>query len=233
VIFTYWSGDASALDQFIGDWSSAGYDPAVHGDELVSECLGRLDREWPAIFERIKFPACKSDIARLALLYRFGGLYVDAHTGGPDVLLLSKLFAALAKSEIVVVIRPHTTRAPVIPHEVMNGAICARAESCLVFGVIADAMENLRLHMVREDNGEQFAYNIHAMAGAWAMRMHLFRRDIPQLVPRPQYAGRVGTLLFDGHGRQPFYFHRHYGYRKPGDHWSERQMVERLFKEAL
>jgi mannosyltransferase OCH1-like enzyme len=43
------------------------------------------------LFQLIRFPAAKSDIARIFLLLEYGGLYVDAHVGpaSPSRLLMT------------------------------------------------------------------------------------------------------------------------------------------------
>ncbi len=42
-----------------------------------------VERYWPLlgqIYPQITLPSCKSDIARLALIYEYGGYYMDTHT---------------------------------------------------------------------------------------------------------------------------------------------------------
>ncbi len=47
-------------------------------DSLAHRILVSIDPFWTDVYPQIRIPAARSDIARLALLYMYGGWYVDA-----------------------------------------------------------------------------------------------------------------------------------------------------------
>jgi hypothetical protein len=171
-------------------------------------------------------------VARLALLYSHGGLYVDCHAGKPDVGALLKVFAALATHELVAfMIRP-PAGSP-IPEHLVNGALCARAGSLLIDACLGDVIANLRKQDALEENSDERAsYNIAALTGAWVLRVRWFKMDRQELMLRDSLADRI-ALCRVFKEPFPFLFYRHYGYRLKGQHWSERQSVEPLFERAV
>ncbi len=159
------------------------------------------------------------------MLYQQGGLYVDAHSGAPDVKAIAGLFGTLAERDFSHGIWSSPAD-PVI--RVANGVMLARRGSDIVAGVLSTLMGNVRWQLVLQERGDGAHYNIAALTGGWAIRMYLFRHDIQDLQPHAHLRDRIATLLMGKDGA-PFKFYRHYGYRKPGAHWSERQAIEPLF----
>lgn len=227
-IFTYWDGDPVEIAGFVADWTAAGIAMTIHGPADVAACLRAFAPGADDMFARIRIAAARSDLARLALLYTHGGLYVDAHTGAPDLRALMLAFAQLAKYELVAFMIPPSPDSP-IPEELVNGAICARARAPRIAICLEDVIGNLRRHLAAEEqSGGHVAYNLAAMTGAWVLRLRWFRMDRQDLVLREELAERIGLCRLY-HEVPPFRFYQHYGYRRAGQHWSERQAVERLF----
>ena len=227
-IFTYWDGDPAEIGDFLSDWSAAGINMTVYGPEEVATCLWNLARGTDELFSRIRLAACQSDVARLALLYTHGGLYVDAHAGEPNPGVLAKVFEALESHEVVAFMI-HPSPKSLVPEELVNGAICARAHAPLIAICLEHVIVNLRKHLMREERSERHvSYNLAATTGAWVLRVHWFKMDRPELVLREDLAARIAIWrLYEG--TPPFSFYKHYGYRRSGQHWSERQAVEPLF----
>jgi hypothetical protein len=227
MIFTFWHGDRNELAGFVEDWRSNIAEPQVYEDPEVLNCLCIIDPNWPSIYGRIRIPACKADIARLALLYSFGGLYVDAHTGNPNPRLLAGVFAQLATRELIVTVKP----VPGGGYHLVNGAVCARAQSVIILEILRKCMSNLTSHFEREQQDDGYVpYNIAALVGAWIPRMHLFTPIKDRLILLDKFVSRVGIVVAGRPPDQPFLFYRHPRYRSATIHWSERQKSERLFE---
>ena len=54
--------------------------------------IGKYFPAYLEVYQRIRIPACKSDIARLVALYEWGGLYVDCHCGIRDAELIGQCY---------------------------------------------------------------------------------------------------------------------------------------------
>ncbi len=231
MIFTYWQGDRACLDAFLGDWRRAGHDVRVFDESDVTPLIATF---YPAfcytLYDQLRIAACKSDIARLVLLERHGGLYVDAHTGPGNPNALARLLAMLDAKELVLFDQAAEHAHPDDIY-LLNGAMLARAGSRLPRLIAESAFNNLLEHWAKERHaGQHVAYNIFAMTGGWNILTALF--DLGKRPPkiRPPHAAAVHLeVLHPSRGEAGFHWYRHYQYREPGRHWSERQKVERLF----
>jgi Glycosyltransferase sugar-binding region containing DXD motif len=229
MIAAYWDGDIAEIEPFLDEWKKFGVDIRVFGDEDVIPLLREHDENVADIFPTIEIPACKSDVARLALLYRYGGLYVDAHVGPGDFAALSKSLGYLAEYEIVLFDQTwkHAKDGDVF---LVNTVMIARQRSPIVGELLQLAGDNLlNQFSVEKSAGAYVSYNIYVLTGA-----ALFGRFIEIKNGRadiaPLYAARVRReRLYSEPAPSPFTFYRFYGYRQPGKHWSERQKSEPLF----
>jgi hypothetical protein len=220
------------LDPFCADWIAAGHNVHVFALEDVWPILATdLNPERFALFDRIRISACRSDLARLLLLRNNGGLYVDAHTGSGNQAKLVQLFAHLAAKELVVFDQAGEGRAEDDIY-LLNGAMLARRHSALLGQIIESCFRNLETQWARECQSlDPVPYNIFSLTGGWNMLNFLF--DLRKR-PYPLKEGlseRVHLeVLHPSKGPPPFIWYQHYQYREPGQHWSERQKVERLFE---
>jgi mannosyltransferase OCH1-like enzyme len=90
-VFAYWDGDLpDALSDFKREWREAFSQFVIFGNNEVKLALNRIFPSFVEIYDSIRIPAAKADIARLILLYEFGGLYVDCHCGIVDAKAIEK-----------------------------------------------------------------------------------------------------------------------------------------------
>jgi hypothetical protein len=79
MIFAYWdSDDSTILTEMISAWR--GHFPefrVLSNHDIVPLIERRHSPPCADLFNRIRLPSAKSDIARFVALYEFGGLYVD------------------------------------------------------------------------------------------------------------------------------------------------------------
>src|SRR5262245_36599709 len=79
-IFAYWdTRDHTILTEMIAAWREHFSQFFLIGDHDVLPLIDRYFPIYTDLYEKIRLPAAKSDVARLLALYEFGGLYVDCH----------------------------------------------------------------------------------------------------------------------------------------------------------
>src|SRR5882724_2567306 len=85
IIFAYWdSRDHTILGEMIAAWREHFPQFLLMGDHDILPLIDRYFPMYIDLYEKIRLPAAKSDVARLLALYEFGGLYVDCHNGIRD-----------------------------------------------------------------------------------------------------------------------------------------------------
>jgi hypothetical protein len=235
MIFTFWvhdtarSGEGEDTLQSVAAWREHYPSMTAYSDVDVIPLLEDFGSAYVDLYNRIRIPACKSDLARLLLLFRFGGLYVDSHIGPSDGHDLVGIFGRLATYEVVLIDETSEHATPTDIY-IMNGVICARKASLVIKVLIESALLNLQEHERLEHESKSFVpYNIFVLTGAWDILTSLFEfRDGRQVI-KPEFADKVylvGVKRDEDHG---FVLYKHYSYRGEGQHWSERQNSEPLF----
>lgn len=228
-IFTYWHGDPALLEAFLADWREGVADIRHYDDTHVIPILSDAFPHWLPLYERIALPACRSDIARLLLLHRHGGFYTDAHTGRGDPAAIRRLLSLLTKYELVVFIRDGGFAAESLP--LRNGTLLGRSGAAVLVELINAGFRALLAHLRLEAGTAGYVpYNVSDLTGTGLYTRELFRADIRPFELFASYRQRVHCESVSWRGsHQAFEWYRNYNYRRPGQHWSERQTVERLF----
>jgi hypothetical protein len=235
MIFTFWvhdsalDGDAQDGPEAVAAWREHYPGTSLYSDSDVLPILAGFGSTCVDLYGRIRIPACKSDLARLLLLFRFGGLYVDSHTGPGNAHHLVNVFAALAAYEVVLFdkIWEHKHMNDIY---IMNSVMCARQSSPVIKHLIDSALHNLQEHERKEHEAEAYVpYNIFVLTGAWDIRRNFFEMRNRKHVIKPAFADRVQLVGIERDQDPGFALYKYYGYRKEGRHWSERQASEPLF----
>lgn len=235
MIFTFWisdagpAADAVTIPQSVVAWRENYPSMSMYSDADAIETLHAIAPDAIDLYKRIRIPACKSDLARLLLLYRYGGLYVDSHVGPGDAKQLLFIFSKLAEYDVILfdLSWNHKRDSDV---SIMNGVICARKSSPIIKYLIESALDNLRAHEREENEAQGYVpYNIFVLTGAWDIRIKLLDSGNDGTFIKPAFADRLHVQSLKSGEDCGFFLYRHYGYRKEGGHWSERQNSEPLF----
>jgi hypothetical protein len=233
MIFTYWTGNNDDMTS-LSTWRQRFPDFHVFSDKDVISILSIYFPEYVEIYNRIRIPACRSDLARLALLYEHGGLYVDAHAGPSSGDRLAGIFSLLADYDLIIFDQPWK-RQDNNDIYIINGVLGARRGCDILLLLLKSGFENISDHWTKEvSSNDHVPYNIYSMTGAWDISVCLFDRSQRPMGLRPEFEDRVHLYMLKQNVEQDgIHLYKFYQYRKPGDHWSERQKTQALFDKSI
>jgi len=236
MIFTYWDPDGDKQlrngPASVQHWRNAFSDFAVFGDADVLPILSASFPDLERLYRRVRIPACKADVARWALLWKHGGMYVDAHTHPTDVDRIRQLQSCLTHYDLVLLDRVYDHNA-FNPLKLTNSVILATEKNAQALQILSKIGENLLAHSDAERRYNLAApYNVYVLTGPRAMRAALFDESERPYRLLDHFEERTLIYPIEQRALSPIEFYRHYEYRKPLSHWSERQLSERLFHEA-
>jgi hypothetical protein len=226
VIFTYWTSPKLYEPPSAKVWRALYPSFRVFGDRDITTLL---DPSQLDLYDRITLPACKSDVARLVLLREYGGLYVDAHAGPAQGERLAETLDALSSVELVLFCRAYMKKSPEETH-LMNGAIAGRRQSPHMSQLIDCAFDHLKQQDAAESAASAYVdYNLWSIAGTWILLKCFFNLSIRPNSLKPEFDDTILVRHLASAEEPGFQVYKHYGYREPGAHWSERQKTERPF----
>ncbi|MEO7177393.1 MAG: hypothetical protein ABIW83_00975 [Allosphingosinicella sp.] len=213
------------------EWRDAHPTYRVYSDADVLPFLEQWGGGAAELFQSIRIPACRSDVARLVLLFCHGGLYVDAHCGPGDPHSLERLLAEIAARDLVL-FDESSEWSQYRYTGLFNGVLGARAGLPVIERLIGRALRNLAAQRRAEQRarGAPTDYCIYKLTGPWILWHELFRRRGTDGQLKRAYRDRV-TIWPVRHKRadEAIHMFRHNRYRRRGAHWSERQLTEPLF----
>ena len=231
-VFAYWySEDRGLLAGFLADWGTHFPDLRVISDANVEPLIGHILPSYVELYRRIRFPATKADIARLAYLHEFGGLYVDCHCGLRSAKGVRELVEQLSRYELVMWENSYITwPRPKNTMKVINGILLARPRSSIVLDFLLKGLANLEAHSKREASEGMVEYSPWYLCGAGSYLEQLCVPGSANTQLRSEFGGRIFfTELDDG----PIAVNQHVGYKSdPKQHWSYRRLHELLFEAA-
>ena len=177
MIFFYWHGaQHDLIREAISSWRSHFSDFKVLVDSDIEPIIAKRFPKYLEPYQKIRMPACKSDIARLVALHEWGGLYVDCHCGVGDRRHIRQLLENLDTFELIVVDEdpkywpPAYKRPAVNP---MNGIMFARNGSEIIFEWQERAFRGLWNQYTIEKMQGFCPYNIWSLTGAGHLRQIL------------------------------------------------------------
>jgi hypothetical protein len=228
-VFGYWnSDDHSQISEMKKTWSSAFPRFTVFGDADVLPFMEEVQPDFIETYLRIRFPSAKSDVGRLIVLHRFGGLYVDCHMGIINLKGLSALFERLTTLDHIFVDADH--RLPETPRHpeqlaLLNGMIMSRPGCAHILDVARQAMSNLAWQRRVEAQDGFRSYQMAQLCGPTLMTNMTLQPGSCNREVRRDLADRVAIIPEE---EFPVARNRYRSYS--GVHWSQRQKTELLFE---
>lgn len=223
--FTYWdSVDIKPISPAIAHWQAEMGDFGVVGDSDVIKALEEIDPSAIEMYEKIRIPAARSDVARLVILYRNGGLYVDSHCGVTDAKGVRDILCQAYTDCLILVDQSRASR-PRPVHEIfpINAMIAGGKGGPLLRSMIERVIGNLRAKRRDEAIHGFRPYDLLQLTGP---------KNIGDALSA--YASQLGEdndadlTLF----QEDDFAVQRYRYKLSADrsaHWSERQKTEFLF----
>jgi hypothetical protein len=228
-VFAYWDGsDRSSIREFVDVWTSCFPAFRVYGNDDVTRLINKYVPNYSGVFEAIRIPAAKADIARLMLLYEHGGLYVDCHCGIRDEEAISRLLASLGDYEGIFVDRQLAQEPrPPEEHFLINAIMLSRPKSKLIVMLAQQALANLLCHREFERLSGHVPYHIGSLTGPGLITSMVLEPCTKNREIRSDYRDRILIVREES---APIERNRHRTYGGHGQHWSERQRSELLFE---
>jgi mannosyltransferase OCH1-like enzyme len=226
MIFCYWHGtERDLIREGVYAWRDHFPDFRVIGDLDIESMIARDFPDYLEAYQKIRIPACKSDIARLIALYEWGGLYVDCHCGIRVAKIIDRLLGHLDTFELIV-IDDDSERRPDDPARLnpMNGILFARKGSEIIFEWEKAAFRNLASHWTVEKERGFHPYCIWDLTGAGVL--HRIILDSEKRAIRARFAQSVQIIPKD---LSPVATEVYRSYRQASMHWHEREVRELLF----
>jgi hypothetical protein len=219
MIFTYWEAEGDATPPSLESWKSRFPSFSMFSEKDVLSCLRTYYPQYIDLYRRIRISVCKSDIARLILLYENGGLYVDAHAGPSSGDRLAELIGRLTAYDLVI-FNLSWKRENKQDVYLMNGGLVARRHCDILLKLLNRAFENLTLHYDKEQRSKDYVpYNIYVLTGAAEMLDCFFDRSATPIALRPEYVNRIYVhFMRENPEFEGFRLYQFYQYRKPGRH---------------
>jgi hypothetical protein len=229
IIFAYWnSDDHSILTEMISAWRGHFPQFRVLGDRDILPLIERYSPMHVDLFNKIRFPSVKSEIARYLALYEFGGLYVDCHNGIRDVDEINRLLRCLNDYDSIIIDRRISFYPrPPAEHFLISAPIFGRRRSELFMIFARQAFANLVWQQHLE---QQYGFVFNDCARLSGPNM------ITEVVLEPGSCNRnvrsdfAGRIMIVSEEAAPMVRNVHTSYKTPETHWTRRQLNEPLFE---
>lgn len=238
-VFAYWASDDHALiAEMKAAWRAAFPSFRIFGDADVIPLLEELQPDFIDTYRRIRLPAAKSDVARLLLLYRYGGLYVDCHMGIVSREGILALFDRLNTIDHIFVNRSMQIGPGQVEllqygprhkeeYRLINGMMMSRPGCPYILEMARQAMANLTWKRHVEEREGFAPYSVGVLCGPVLVHSMTLQPGSCSREVRRDLAHRVEIIREE---EFPVVRNRYGSYRAPGNHWSEREKTELLFE---
>lgn len=226
MILLYWTHRDVATPPAAPAWQRAYRHCRVFGDDDV---LPLLPPDFVPVFESIRLPSAKSDLARLVLLREYGGLYVDAHIGPTSPARLLETLDPLSTHNLILFGQGWLIERE-IDFYLMNGVLAARRGAEELDLAIDRIIRNITEQKQREaSSADHVPYDLHHLTGTHVLIDVFFDAVLPRPRLKAPFEDRIFVHQMADNRQSGFEIAAYYGYRKPNGHWSERQRTERFF----
>lgn len=194
-----------------------------------ADVLPLLPSEIAPLWNKIRIPAAKSDLARLLLLQEYGGLYIDAHVGPADPEGLVQTIDLLSSYALVFfgqgwVMKTETD------FDLMNGVIAARKKTPELNLLISRICSNIIEQYEKElATNEYVPYNLWGMTGTYPIIQTFFGHNGLRSIIKDEFSGRICVHFMKDNQSSGFEIAAYKTYHTETNHWSIRQKTERFF----
>jgi mannosyltransferase OCH1-like enzyme len=223
--FTYWdSSDIDVLSPVVAHWQVEIGEFTVVGDPDVIRVLKEIDPEAIDMYERIRIPAARSDLARLVMLYQNGGLYVDSHCGVTQAQGVRDILSRAYTDHLILIDQSRAAH-PRPSQDVLpiNAMLVGGKRSPVLRRIIGRVIHNLHAQRREEAMRGFLPYDLLQLTGP---------KNISDAIAANEVRfGQGGSANITLHQEENFPVQR-YRYKLVGRksaHWTERQKTERLF----
>lgn len=226
MVFMYWTSTELKEPPAAPAWRAIYPKFRVFSDEDV---LPLMPSEFALVFKSIRLPSAKSDIARFFLLREHGGLYIDAHVGPTSPVHLMETLGKLKYYKIIL-FGQGWTMTKVTDFDLMNGVVAARPGAPHLDIVIDRMIENVFEQKAKEDATSDYVpYGLFGLTGTYVIIQSYFDPAPPRPQIKFDLRNDICVHFMNNETDSGFQVAAFYNYRKPNNHWSERQSHERFF----
>lgn len=229
-VFAYWAGEnTDKISVFHEHWNKSFDDFKIYKDEQVIKLLQKhLPEKFVTLYQQVRIPAAKSDIARLILLFEYGGLYVDCHCGMVDTDAIVQLLSETDRFEGIFLDR-RRWQAPRHEDEyyLINSIMFAQPRSKLFFSFLLKAFSGLECQRDLERYMRGYSpYHIGSLSGPEVLNHIALQPMSNNTEIRLDYREKIKVLREENAPIERDVFR---GYNTVDEHWSQRQLSQKLF----
>ena len=226
MLFMYWTGPADDCPASVIAWRKLYENFTVYTDDDV---IPLLPNGFRAVYAQIRLPAAKSDLARLLLLREHGGLYLDAHVGPTSPSHLLETLDSLCSHNLILFGQGWAMQKET-DFDLMNGVLAARRKAPELDIVIDLVINNILEQRTKESNTREYVpYGLFGLTGTYTLVRSFFNQETPRPLLKRQFKNSIFLHYMQDNKRSGFELAAYYTYRRPGNHWSEREKTERFF----
>ncbi len=226
MLFMYWTHKEMPEPLSAPAWRALYPNFRVFGDNDVRPLL---PPEVEPLFDLIRLPAAKSDLARILLLRHYGGVYLDAHFGPTKPEHLLETILPLSRYNVILFGKGWEMKEET-DFNLMNSVIAARRGAPELDIIINQISCNLMQQWIKERGTTGYVkYGLFGLTGTYVLVQSFFDQIKPRPRVQEKFRDTVMVHYMRDHSSSGLKIAQYYDYRKPGNHWSEREKEERFF----
>lgn len=231
IIFSYFdSEDMRSISDFMRHWGDNFESFVVFGPSEAIALVRQLFPQHVETFAKIRIHSARSDVARYALLYEHGGLYVDCHFSCNNTEQMNAFMLNAQQFECCLIDnklwRERRSEDCLL---LINSSLFFQPGSKLAFDACRKALQNLEGKMEREKQFGFEPYNIWELSGPGVLNELFFNEplDGKKNTPKDAYGANALVVREEDFPATRNAFRGYYN--DTNIHWSERQKTDLLF----
>lgn len=221
-IFFYWTGSnvPEDIQQNVKNYKiiNPTFDvKIITNDNFLNEAVVDFPN-LVKLFNQISIPTCKSDIARLLVLYYYGGIYIDCNTG--PVKSFDNFYNEHLNYDFIISFN-------YINSDYSTRIMMSKPKSKIIFDILNIISTNLHNQFVAESiNDQHVSYNILILTGTGPFYELLGRANSKELFEK------YNMTTFDDNSEIVSHYAcnmKHHHTENFYKHWSRVQLIQKLF----